>query len=141
MYTIVSDQEGRPGIEKFSSRQQLALEKGHSFLAVRRGRQVLGLADQTKNFWFPVYPVETPHPLLHALLLSLVWPISALVLLQSTQLFPAIYDALTGQTLAFAITLIVIALFTGAPLLLWTLRTIFPYGPRKERIRGYDPRL
>ena len=140
-YTIASDQNGRPGIEKFSSRNHLALQQKHSFLAVRRGREIVGLADQTKNFWFPVDPVETPHPLLHALLLSLAWPISALVLLQTTKFFPALYESIISNTVSFIMALIATVLLAGAPLGLWVIRTIFPYGPRRERIRGYDPRL
>ena len=141
MYTLVFDQNGRPGIERFSSAQPLALKRGHQFLSVRRGRQVLGLADQDKNFWFPITPAETEHPLLRSLLLSLAWPITVLVLLQLTVLFPALFRSLTENTLSFLLALLLVSLLAASPLLLWILRTIFPYGPRRERIRGYDPRL
>jgi hypothetical protein len=140
LYTLYFQKGGRPKLERFSSKYELPIQRGHQFIVVRRGRRVVGLADQTRNYWFPVFADEYERPLLRSLLISLIWPISLLVVLQSVRLPQAVLSLLQDP-LGLALGICVLSLLSGAPLLLWTMRTLFPYGPGRERIRGFDPRL
>lgn len=129
------------GAERFYSQEALALREGDILTTVRRGRHVLGVADQERDRWYPVQPPQNSHPLLRALALSLAWPVSLLVLLQITQLAEKLWSNLLQNPAGTTVAVIFFTLFLLAPLLLWFIRTLFPYGPGRERIRGYDPRL
>lgn len=137
IYTCIS-----PGsLEKFASSKPLSLRSGQTLTTVRRGRDVLGIADQGRDRWYPVLPPRSSHPLLRALGLSLAWPVSLLALLYLFPFARETAEAALDNPLGFILGIILVTLFLLAPLGLWLLRALFPQGPGRERIRGYDPRL
>lgn len=102
---------------------------------------MLGVADQERDRWYPVSPPRSNHPLLRALGLSLAWPVSLLVFLYLLPFGRELFGTALANPIGFVLGVLLVALFLLAPLGLWILRALFPQGPGRERIRGYDPRL
>jgi hypothetical protein len=123
-YTLITyESEGRRTRPRIIEAQpSLQLSSGAWLTLVYRGERLVGIADQTSSFWYPVPTFPSSHTSMQRLMRILTWTVLALALLQLTRLVPALGDTLSKPS--GIIVLLLTVLLILAPAILFTVQTL-----------------
>ena len=120
MFTVEERQRTRPRV--FIAPNNVNVTAGDWATFVYRGERLVGLADQSSSYWYPIPVVPSKTKTAHRLVQILSLACILLVLLQLTRFFPALSDV-TNKASGLGI-LLVAFLFLASPAILWSVQTL-----------------